>query len=477
MFIGKADFTNQLLSCHIDQRDYLLVSNPDKSDKNEQFVFQNLKIVELGLLKRPSLQAKIDSAQLLLTIACNEVSKHKGFDDEDTRKLAACAYQAIKNLEKYPSVVRGQFDLLKQKAFFTLMGQKVLVDKPNTSQQNFINFIESNHIHYKINHLGIPQLGNIPFTIPVTIDGQPTKWVPFDQLEVKEDFQTKVNSFYFEGVLLFQTDENKKLVGFGFCGDLGIMKSNEKTQGIEKGVISRQGDGKCHLIICTAYGSETSPSFLGDHSYFGLVNEEGRVSYVGQFGVVNELGWKDILSAFAHKKAGIESPDRYSGLPYTSYYTTTTEREISPEQYKKLKGSVIKDIENGPMGSIIEDNCTAYVKSSLAKVDINVEVVMSPASWLGRKLVSALLPRAWATKVINSTPAPIKVLLYCLAYPITLVWGLLQFFLSGESDGSASTYRNLSHILNTFFCPWRMKVHHPLALREWQLNQQVKNDG
>ena len=452
-----SQFTAKVLSLHIEKKSYLL---------------ENGKLEFRSIFKPTPYDKMISAKSLLQASMC--ATKKFGFSNEDVRKLACCAYQAVKEMDKLQQVD----SYTMKNAYRNLMGMGELASIP----EQLDKLIQSNHLHYKINRLGI---GPYPFSqIPSGNNYQASilvagLWIAFSELRIEP--LEKGFDFKKDGKLLFKTDCNYQLSGYFFCGIQGIIPGMATEIGMKEGVVKgthpkEAPDGKYHLIIGTATSSKTAPKLKGNHSYLGLIDPEGNKTFFGQFGILEKVDCGDVPTMCARKKAGIESPDRYTGLPYTGYHILETKLEITKAKYDLIHSSAVHDIAEGREGSMMEDNCTGYVKTTLAKANIEVETAMTPTVWFYRWLLPKIFPESFSESLIElgrKLPAIITFFLHYLTpiYPVQIFFGLGQTLTSFEWKKGWENLENFNTVFRAIFFPWRYFINEPLALRDWQQRQ------
>ena len=307
-------FVNGILAYHINKEEYLLGADG----------------LSAKPAAHPSTEKKIASTTLLLQRAV-EMRHTKGFSSEDVRKLACCAYQAVRQLSRSPRISSEQIKRKEKEAFWNLMGHDG-VRRENNETNLFEKLVVANHIQYIVNRLGV---FNGDEAVSILVNEQ---WVRISELSQKSC--TNGIEFYHKGALVFRTKNDYILDKYFFCGDRGIVPGTPSLgtpEVIDTGVVSVPADGSYHVIVGTALVSQESPRAFGDHGYLGLVDTNGRTTYFGQFGMADSPGSSVAVAPCAHKLVGIEAYDRYIALPFTSYHVKETKLQISKEQYERLK--------------------------------------------------------------------------------------------------------------------------------------------
>lgn len=420
-----------------------------------------LVVKKEGFFKASPL-AKVETARLLLEKTKEEVYKRGGFDDEEVRVLISCVHQYIKTLAKLPKVPSDKIKQMEQQAQALLLGQT----EAKPIDKDLYQLLIANKIPYKVNHLGLR--GN--YQEKLCVAGE---WIDFSLV------RKQGNQYFLDEKFLFETNEKGVLVNAFFAGDLGIIPGSaaKSTLPLEKGVQQREADGNYYRLIITAVKSKYVPAFRGDHTFAGLQDDKGRVAFFGQYGVQDDLGFKDLLTAFSHKTAGIETPDRYSGLPFWNYHFLETKEKITKEEYFRIQNQVKQDMKTGVPGAFLTSNCTGYAQCNLQTEKDRSHI--SPTVWLTLNVLSFVLPEktvATLSTLFGKAPPWVKNVLHFFppVYLLSTAWGAALFFFSGEKDKALSEYRTKEHVINTLFRPWRLSITHPLMMRKWQESHRSK---
>ena len=450
-------FVDAVLSYHIRDEDYLLGADgwPAKP------------------ARRPSAEEREVSASRLLQQAV-DLRHAQGFTSEDTRKLACCAFQSLRNLTHPPKAASAQLCRKEREAFWNFIGHDAVQRRDETTKL-FEDLVIANHLHCIVNRLG---LCNEREAVSILVNGQ---WIPLSGLSQKPSDDGI--EFYHEGALAFRVKKDYTLDGYFFCGDRGLIPGSAAVaahEALDRGTLSTPADGSYYVIVGTALRSQAAPSLFSDHGYLGLVNAGGRTTYFGQFETAGHTSCRNASAPYAHKTVGVEAPDRFTELPFTSFDVKETKLKIIKKQYEKLKEVAIQDVSLGLDGSFLKDNCAGYVVQTLKKAGIQATARISPVVFFWKWAAHALFSPLLAEKISNRIDALPKWAVAALhfepiSYITNLIFHLMRSLMSYEKKLG---YRNIFHIryfLQAVFCPWTLSVNHPLALRAWQISQEQKN--
>lgn len=385
---------------------------------------------------------------------------------DDRKIFQACAYDYLRSLEKKGIALEDQetYDRLLAETLILLMGQQPKESLVNSLSEEIHNnspwfhFIQKNHIHYLVHRENLPYDEGLVGKICVD-----NHW--YDWSDLTETITEEGRSFSYnriEGIELFKTDETYKLKDYCYAGSLGVLSGNvSQAETIEK-FFKRPPTGKYWLSLYSMNKGPTDLRFGKSHSYMGLEDAEGNLFYAGQYGLETPFSVSDAFAPFGKKKMGIETPDRYTGLPLAHYFVKEGRIEITKDEYEKLETSIREDKQHGVSGSLINRNCTEYVKKKLELIGLKTKTSIKAQEFFFR-LALNLVPKSWAERAITwqkGLPKWVKKVAHFnpLLYPFVVVSCAVVTLLSG--------FRSDVSVINAIVRPWKVKIQHPVVLAE-----------
>lgn len=398
-----------------------------------------------------------------------ELSQNEGNSERQRKILVSCAYDYLHSIEGHHSIntteKRAEWLDCKTDCFLLLLG-KAPSNQARESLSPFIAdpnrwmaFLMKNHIHYMVQRQGIDFAPGMDDVIDqICVSG---KWIRFSQLECKEaDGEI---TYTYNGEIAFVTDKEHKLKGYFWAGDNGIIQGSSMDKASVGQFFQREPSGKHWLSVYCVAKDEMDVKFGRSHSYLSLEDDEGKVSYAGQYGAASDLTWFDYVQPLKSVPVGIETPDRYTSVPLSHWEVREQKIEITKDQYDRLMNSLKKDKEKGRAGSLISGNCTTYVAKKLKMIGVQARTEMTVHEYLGRRVLS-VLPRSLEKRVVqwvSSLPETTKkVCMFCpfVYLPILALFGAVTLL--------GCTSKNIT-LFNVLFRPWKFTIDHPLVFFDW----------
>ncbi|MEX2304619.1 MAG: hypothetical protein WD595_00335, partial [Waddliaceae bacterium] len=381
---------------------------------------------------------------------------NRSVDPKEKKILEACAYDYLRALEKKGCADEGFYPLLAR-ALSKILGNSDIeqVKEHISENSDWYKFFLTNNIQYQAHRQDFKLVDNVAGM--VAVNGE---WIEMNLLEKRatpEGFE-----FYREDVLLFKTDENLKLKGYFYGGQKGVVEGSPTQADTLGEFFQKPATGKYWVTVYGVAKDLTDLSFGRSHSYLGLEDSQGRVSYVGQFGVLKDFNVKDVVTPLGKKEMGIEIIDRYSSLPLSQYLLNEAKIQVTEQQYQILTDSIKRDSAEGVEGSLIKGNCSSYVKEKLKLIGVQAKISVTLQRYLFSQVIR-VFPKSIQRKVMDwtkNTPDWLaKVLLFnpVVYLPTILVTGIAKL-LSAGNDIS---------LIQAIFKPWKLTVDHPIALFNW----------
>lgn len=435
---------------------------------------------KLYKLASEAFKSKSSDFKILASISFDYTNRHFKLLKQTGENLESLIVEATE--ENYDQIHFKNLALFFRNKISAVQLQKLVnmtsLDPATLSKEERLKFhwaqiVLENRLHYQF-HATDTILSEEYLSLPVK--GKNINW---SDVEIEEKESERV--FKLKDKELFKTDKKGNFVDYHAHGISGILPgSPQKPQKryMHAPFINKEASGEYKVWVCTALKNLNRPACLGDHSFVGLEDPKGRVTFYGQFGTQEEVSW---YNSMKHFNVGIESPDRYQSLPLTNYINTQTTKTISKEDFQSLRSEFSKDFEkNNLKGSFLKDNCTGYTIKKLQKVGIDIDAKMSNTEWLGRQVLS-VFPKSFADKAVDfyeNLPSLVKKSLHFAVIPfygIALFANLFFWATSYFSEEKASDCD--VKLFDVFFRPWNIYSNHPLKLYKWQQNQKGSSDG
>lgn len=351
---------------------------------------------------------------------------------------------------------------------------KEVMSEEELKKYYWFEIVSRNRLHYQFHITDIKLLPN-KLSLPIGDD-----IVDFSQLKMEERRLSRggvERIWSLDGKEVFKTDGKGVFKDYHFHGISGILSGTAKKPGedlMHLPYIKKQATGRNHVWVCTALKNAEVPLFFGDHSFLGLEDEKGHVTFYGQFGTEEDVFFYNFAK---HFKVGIESPDRYFSLPLTNYINTQVRKGISQEDFKALKSQFENDFKNNDLkGSFLRHNCTEYVVEKLRSIGLDVNTKISNSEWAFRHGIYWLLPKSSKDYLLDKyerLSELAKKVMHIVVFPFYLVsvmgnmlfWSASFFYEKDKANCDVN-------FMDIFIRPWNIYSNHPLQLYKWQLKQQ-----
>jgi hypothetical protein len=406
---------------------------------------------------------------------------------EEIRDLVDVVYRCAKVFEKkFGKMCGAESHFLYLQSLSAKLGGRISADVLRDPQyKEFDTFIHVNFLHHKMQALGY-QMGPLP---SLMIEGyrEPIFWTSLrkDYLDPAKPHSGYV--FTYGGKEVFRTNKNFVLDADYSYLDGKIVKYNPLTsKEIRYYDYEAPNPGVFKFELWTAITDvkgERPTIALGDHSYFVLVDDQGRRLGVGQFGMTGEMNCVEMLSPIGRKPGGIETPDRYLFLPKDNYSFKKTEFVLNKADFETILQEV-KDVKSNPhhVVSLLHNNCTSFAKKLLARVGVTVESRIHILELLLRKVVPVSVC-SFFRSTFAKLPQGIKKALYFLPfiYVPTLIAAFVIRSFSLRNYRADNTYNSVFEfffkpwtcssdvcLIDIIFRPWKLAADHPFAVRMWQ---------
>lgn len=388
---------------------------------------------------------------------------------------------ARRRTKRYPDDLRSK-ELYFRAVLAKLGGEvnpKVFTDP---SYAHFIQFIESNALHHKLQTLKIKMRGDEGHSplLPIHIEGVGVRhlsWKSLSRAPLMEGGKHRGYIYSYFDVEVFRTNLRFKLVDDYILTYQGITRHHPHE--MEAIIAFNKQDprewGYQYMVeVWTALKDtrgERPTIGIGDHCHILLKDPEGHVYSMGKFGGGRKFKMGDYATLFGPKGGRFISPDFFSYYSETSRNLKKTQIIVSEREFRAIYSQLSADKrEKAPVFTLLKHNCAHYVQRVLQKVlklDIDSEL------FLPHYFLRVILPRRWylaLVKMIRSTlkkcPSWLQKALYfipLLYIPMVLVGLAIRLLAFGSHKGHKQADFTMKDI---FICPWNLTIYHPLALRE-----------
>lgn len=398
---------------------------------------------------------RIQTAKNLVDWAAAAIKQPQSFDPSQVKKLVSAAYAYAKKCLKGINVESSAIESLRHRSVGLLLGVDTDV-RPLSS--DYVQFILANHLHHQYHAFDLPVKLNESGPI-LRVDGERVCFSALTKTKRFDGFEFSIGARR-----LFTTDKNLKLTNRHFLPVKGIVPgsttSNRKPPVFEK----NDPTGECWVELISYVEDTFCPQLHGDHTVMVLENAAGERVIWGLYGKNCTF-----LIPFSAGTGTINSPDRFYGRPETDYFIKTFRKKLSAEQFDALQADLKRDLQGV---SLLRRNCTGIPIEKLKAVGVEVDAKMSIISFLARKALSFILPRAaikWIKKTVRKLEIPEWAKKALHFFPPYYILHLISALFCGIFGALYPTHGDPDYnLVDIFFRPWNVYINHPVALREWQ---------
>ncbi len=401
----------------------------------------------------------------------------------DFKKLPAIERTSISR--EIQELYRSAHHLTKDKSFFETTLLKKLLSKAlslklggkvnyqhlaSSRFADFNHFILRNHLHHKAHALCLQfeQDEDGPF-IPVYLEGK-TVQAPWSALTIIPKRKGSGFSYYYLRALIFETDQNFILSREFSLTSKGIQRHNYLSSDPVIPIdFQDPREWGCQNVLEVKVAlkdkSGRAPTLgKGDHAFIVLKSSEGAIYSLGKLRHSEVFSWKTFFLPLAPKKGGIACPDIFSYLPYDDRFLYKKSFVITSQQFEAILqiASYYRDYSSLPF-SLLKDNCVTFIQKVLKHV---LKIDVDPEMFLPTYLLKGFLPK----KLLMWIPSPRKRILplwfkriFCFfpplyAFTVFAGFAIKSLSLSKSSDAPDFSWEDI------FLRPWKVSLHHPLAL-------------
>lgn len=403
----------------------------------------------------------------------NLSSKDRKTISEEIQSL----YKAAQNLSKEKSSEVHLVKKLLSKVLSLKLGGRVGYKYFNSSScPDFNRFILKNHIHHKAQALSLQleEDGESPF-IPLFLNGK-TLQAPWDALCKVPSRRGDGYRFYYLGHLAFETDRSYQLSRkYSFTG--GGVQRHDYLSSDPIIPLDRQNPAEWNyeyqlevqIVLKDKTGSGPTLG-KGDHAFLVLKNPTGEVYSIGKLRLSEKSSYKQFFSPLALKRGGIACPDVYSYLPTDDLYIYQKTFKIDQNQFDNILRVASHYRNYSSLSfSLLQDNCVTFLQKILKHIlHIEVNIDMFLPSYLLKGFIPKVILKYLPFPRKRILPLWVKKLLcyFPPLYAITIFTGLGVKLLSLRSIYEKPDFT----LWDVLIKPWRVSLHHPLALRDSLVN-------